>query len=247
MRKTLAFAHRCALEMIREPISLFFGVIFPLILMGLLTLINNSIPAEANMKLFEIDTLSPGIAAFSLCFLCLFSAMLISKDRTTSFMHRLYVSPMTSGSFIAGYSAPLIPMALAQIAVCFAAALLLGMTPTVRIIPAAISLLPLTVINISLGLICGTVLPEKAVGGICGALLTNVAGWFSGTWFSLDLVGGAFKKIAYFLPYANAVDAARKILSGSGDYGMNLLNNIIWAAALSLISVIVFKLKSRLD
>ena len=71
----------------------------------------------------------------------------------------------------------------------------MGLTPTVHILTTAIGLLPTACLYIALGLLLGSVLSEKAVGGICGALMTNLAGWLSGTWFSVELIGGAFEEI----------------------------------------------------
>ena len=59
--------------------------------------------------------------------------------------------------------------------------------------------MPVSVLYIALGLLCGSVFNDKQVGGICGALLTNLSAWVSGIWFDLDLVGGTFKKISYEL------------------------------------------------
>ena len=67
---------------------------------------------------------------------------------------------------------------------------------------------------IGLGLLCGSVLNVKQAGGICGALLTNLTAWLSGTWFDLELVGGAFKRIAYALPFVHAVELDRAALAG---------------------------------
>ena len=54
----------------------------------------------------------------------------------------------------------------------------------------------------------------KQVGGICGALLTNLTAWLSGVWFDLDLVGGIFRKIANVLPFVHAVEMERAVLNG---------------------------------
>ena len=75
-------------------------------------------------------------------------------------------------------------------------------------------MIPIALLYIGIGLLCGSVLNDKQVGGICGALLTNLSAWFSGIWFDLDLVGGAFKKIAYALPFVHAVDMERAALAG---------------------------------
>lgn len=248
MKKMLFFARRNWLEMLRDPISLFFGVAFPIILLLLLSLINGSIPAGAQMNLFELGNLTPGIAVFSLSFLTLFSAMLISKDRTSAFVLRLYCSPLSGSGFIIGYVLPLLPMALAQMLVCFAAALCMGLAISWNILLCIAVSLPITVLYIAIGLICGTLLSEKAVGGACGALLTNVSAWLSGTWFSLDLIGGTFRKVAYCLPFANAVDAARAALAGqTGEIWGKLWIVLAWAAALTVLAVLIFAKKRKAE
>ena len=248
MKKTFFFARRNWLEMLRDPISLFFGVAFPIILLLLLSLINGSIPAEAQMTLFEIGNLAPGIAVFSLSFLTLFSAMLISRDRTSAFVLRLYCSPLSGSGFIVGYVLPLLPMAAAQMLVCFVTALCMGLAISWNILLCIAVSLPITVLYIAIGLICGTLLSEKAVGGACGALLTNVSAWLSGTWFSLDLIGGAFRKVAYCLPFANAVDAARAALAGRTDeiWG-NLWIVLVWAAGLTGLAVLIFAKRRKAE
>ena len=176
-----------------------------------MSLIQKNIP----VPLFEIENLSPGVAVFSFSFISLFSATLISKDRTTSLLMRLFASPMKPSDYILGYIIPLFPIALAQSVSCFLFSMFFGLRPSVELLVTFATLIPSAVMFIGIGLICGTVFNDKAVGGICGALLTNVCGWLSGTWFSLDLVGGAFKKVAYLLPFANAVDAAKAALAGN--------------------------------
>lgn len=247
MRKMLFFARRNRKEMLRDPISLFFGVLFPVILLLLLTVIDRSLPAEAQMDLFRANKLAPGIAVFSLSFISLFAAMLIAKDRGSSFLLRLYTSPLRSRDFILGYLLPLLPMALAQMLVCYAASLALGLRLTWNILLAVAVSLPVAAVYIALGMLCGTLLSEKAVGGVCGALLTNVSAWLSGIWFSLDLIGGAFRTVAYLLPFANAVDAARSALAGDmGAAWGSLRVVLLWAVGLLIAAVAVFARKMKI-
>ena len=193
--KTVTFAKRCAREILRDPVNLGFGLGFPLILLALLTAIQRNIPAS----LYEIDSLAPGITVFGLSFLTLFSATLIARDRETALLQRLYTTPLTGPDFILGYLLPLLPMALVQAAACYLCAIPLGLTVTLRMLWAILGILPVAIFHISLGLLCGSLLGVKQVGGICGALLTNLSAWLSGVWFDLDLVGGAFQKIANLL------------------------------------------------
>lgn len=207
----LAFACRNTKEILRDPINLAFGLGFPLALLLLLSAIQASIP----VKLFELRHLTPGIGVFGLSFITLFSAALIAKDRGSALLQRLYTTPLSPGDFILGYTLPLIPIAAIQCAVCYIAAMILGLDGTVNMVYGILAIIPVAVLYIALGLLCGSVLGDKQVGGICGALLTNLSAWLSGIWFDLDLVGAAFKKIAYCLPFVHAVEMHRAILAGA--------------------------------
>lgn len=209
--RMLTFAGRNTKEILRDPLNLAFGLGFPLVLILLLSAIQANIP----VKLFEIQHLTPGITIFGLSFMTLFSATIIAKDRGSSLLQRLYTTPLTSVDFILGYTLPIIPIAIAQSVICYIVAIILGIDITINIIYAVISIIPVSILYIALGLLCGSVMNDKQVGGICGALLTNLSAWLSGIWFDIDLVGGAFKNVSYLLPFAHAVDMERAILAGN--------------------------------
>ena len=209
--RMLTFAGRNAKEILRDPLNLAFGLGFPLVLILLLSAIQANIP----VSLFEIGHLTPGITVFGLSFMTLFSATIIAKDRSSSLLQRLYTTPLTPTDFILGYTLPIIPIAVAQSIVCYIAAIVLGLDLTVTIIFAVVFIIPVSVLYIALGLLFGSILTDKQVGGICGALLTNLSAWLSGIWFDLDLVGGVFRKIAYALPFVHAVEMERAVLAGN--------------------------------
>ena len=205
--KMMTFAKRCAKEILRDPVNLGFGLGFPLVLLLLLSAIQASIP----VSLFEIDTLTPGITVFGLSFLTLFSATLIAKDRESALLQRLYTTPLTGFDFIMGYMLPLLPIAIGQSAICYLFAIPLGLTVSINIVYAILGIIPMAVFNIALGLLCGSILGAKQVGGICGALLTNLSAWLSGVWFDLTLVGGFFEKAAYALPFVHAAEMEKAL------------------------------------
>ena len=238
------FASRNRKELLRDPTNLAFGIGFPLVVLLLLSAIQANIP----VSLYEVESITPGIAVFGLSFLSLFSGMLIAKDRTSSFLMRLFASPLSSSDFILGYTLPLVPMAMAQSALCFIAAFFLGLAVNSNVLLAIVVLIPAAVLFIAIGLLTGSVLNDKQVGGICGALLTNVSAWLSGTWFDLGLVGGWFKSVAYALPFAHAVDATRAALAG--DY-TSIFPHLWWvigyAAVILAIAVAAFSNKMKSD
>ncbi len=208
--KTRTFAKRCAKEILRDPLNLLFGLGFPVVLLLLLSAIQANIPVE----LFAIKSLAPGISVFGLSFMTLFSATLIARDRESALLQRLYTTPLRPTDFILGYLLPMLPIALVQSAVGYMVAITLGLPATGNILLAIVMLLPMAVFYIALGLLCGSVCNVKQVGGICGALLTNLSAWLSGVWFDLDLVGGLFKKIANLLPFVHAVELERAVIAG---------------------------------
>jgi len=210
--RMLTFGKRCAKEILRDPLNLLFGLGFPIVLLLLLS----AIQANAPVSLFEIESLTPGITVFGLSFMTLFSASLVARDTESAFLQRLYTSPLKASDFIIGYMLPLIPIGIAQCAICYLMAIILGLPVTVNILYAILMIIPFAIFQISLGLLCGSILNVKQVGGICGALLTNLTAWLSGVWFDLDLIGGSFRKIANMLPYIHAVELERAMIRG--DY-----------------------------
>ena len=208
--KLLAFSGRTAKEILRDPLNLFFGLGFPLVLLFLLSAIQANVP----VPMFEIGHLSPGVAVFGLAFLTLFAAQLIAKDRESALLQRLYTTPLTAVDFILGYLLPVLPMAVAQGIVCYAAALCLGLELNAGLLWGLLALLPVALFYVSLGLLCGSAMNVKAVGGVCGALLTNLSAWLSGIWFDVALVGGWFERLAGFLPFLHAVELERAALAG---------------------------------
>jgi ABC-2 type transport system permease protein len=233
----LSFAKRCGKEILRDPINLGFGLGFPLVLLLLLTTIQKNIPVQ----LFEINSLAPGITVFGLSFMTLFSATLIARDRESALLQRLYTTPLTSVDFILGYMLPLLPIALGQTVICYLFAIPLGLTVSINILYAMLGTIPMAIFNIALGLLCGSVLGVKQVGGICGALLTNLSAWLSGIWFDLELVGGVFKKVANALPFMHAVELEKALFAGNFEAAVShILPVLVYSVIITAAAVACF-------
>ena len=236
MRMT-TFAKRCSKEILRDPINLGFGLGFPLVLLLLLTTIQKNIPVH----LFEIDTLAPGITVFGLSFMTLFSATLVAKDRESALLQRLYTTPLNALDFILGYMLPLLPIALGQVVICYLLAIPLGLTISINILYAIIGILPMAIFNVALGLLCGSLLGVKQVGGICGALLTNLSAWLSGVWFDLELVGGVFERVAHALPFMHAAELEKALFAGNFEVAAShILPVLIYSIIVTAAAVVCF-------
>ncbi|MHB1628635.1 MAG: ABC transporter permease [Bacilli bacterium] len=241
--RAFPFVSRNLKELVRDPMMIIFSIGFPVILLLLLSAIQSNAP----ISLFAISKLAPGIAVFGLSFISLFSGMLIAKDRCSSFLMRLYASPLCAPDYILGYILPLLPIAVIQSVICFVLSFFLGLSVTMNVLLALAVLIPTSVLFIGIGLLMGTLVNDKAVGGIA-SIVINLSGWLSGTWFSLSLVGSTFKTISDALPFARAVNATRAAIAG--NYAA-ILPNLLWVIGYTMlvlvISIVMFRKKMQSD
>ena len=119
-----------------------------------------------------------------------------------------------------------------------------GIKLRITILFAIILTVLTSLLFVGIGLLCGSLLNDKAVGGVCGALLTNIAGWLSGVFIPIDLIGGAFKTITQLLPFYHSVQVLKIALSG--NFSPILPHLIIvmgYTAVIFTLAIIVFKRK----
>lgn len=242
--RAFLFARRNTKEILRDHVNLFFSLGFPLVLLVLLSIINSAIPAEAKNTLFEINNLAPGLAMFGSVFMALFAGMLLSKDRTSSFLIRLFTSPMTATDFILGYTLPMIFMTTAQASITLLLASAFGLDINIYIICGIIMTALTSLLFVGTGLFFGSILNDKAVSGVCGALLTNIAGWLSGVFIPIDIIGGTFKKITNILPFYHSVETIRMSLTGDFNHLLpHLLIVTAYTVVIFALAIIVFNQK----
>lgn len=252
MGRISAFSVRNFKEIVRDPLSYIFCLGFPLVMLIIMTLVNDSIPPEAGMTIFRIDNLSGGIAVFGLTFVMLFCCLSVAKDRSGAFLVRLYSSPMSSGDFIFGYTLPVLVLALAQTAITFAASLVISFITGTPLNPgglllAVLSLLPAAVMMISFGLLFGTLFSEKAAPGLC-SIIISLASFLGGVWFDVEGTGGVLKDICNVLPFFHAVKAARMACAIDFEgFFVHFLITVAYAAVITFIAILVFKGKMKAD
>jgi ABC-2 type transport system permease protein len=242
--KILAFSLRNTKEILRDKINILFGLGFPIIILMLLSFVQKNVPAP----MFQLQQLTPGIIVFGFSFFSLFSGMLIAKDRTSSLFMRLFTSPLKAYHFIVSYYIPFIPLAILQAIITFIVAIFLGLDFTFNIFGVLLVSIPAAVLFLSLGILFGTTLNDKQVGGVCGALLTNFSAWLSDTWFQVDLAGATFAAIAKALPFYHAVEAGRFALAG--EYA-HVFPDLWWvlgyATLFTIIAILIFRSKMNYD
>lgn len=214
MKKIMLFTKRNLTEMVRDPLVYIFCIGFPILMTLMFNIIANYIP-EGTTQVFYEKSLIPGIIMFSFSFLMLNSALLISKDRQSAFLKRLFTSPLKPYQFIFGYFIPFAIIGITQIVVGILLGYIFGTISGRGFIPFANSLLlflemiPMMIINIALGMTFGTILNDKSAPGICSVFI-SASGVIGGAWMPLDTMGG-FEKTCGFLPFYESVYIGRCI------------------------------------
>ena len=252
MSRTVAFSSRNFKELIRDPLSYIFCLGFPLVMLIVMTMVNDGIPAEANMTIFRIDNLAGGIAVFGLTFVMLFVCLTVSKDRSGAFLMRLYSTPMRSGNFILGYLMPSALLAVLQTVIAFAASLVIAAVKGIELnvgglLLSVVTLIPTIIMFISLGLLFGTMFSEKAAPGLCSVVI-SFASCLGGIWFDVDGVGGVLQDICYVLPFVHSVKTARMTCALEFDeLAPHLLITSAYALVTVTASVLLFRNKMKAD
>ena len=250
--RSKTFAGRNVKEVLRDPLSYIFCLGFPIIMLIIMTFVNSSIPKEANMKIFNIEYLAPGIVIFGLTFIMLFTCLQVSKDRASAFLIRLYTSPMKSGDFIAGYVMPFFIIAIVQSIITFGVAVIIGYFVgytfnIFNVLVSIITLIPSVILFIGFGMLFGTLFGEKSAPPLTSIIIT-VSAILGGIWMDVDSLNSIMKNICSIFPFYHGVQVARMAVVGKFD---NIITPLIvvsiYAIVIYIISVIVFKMKMKSD
>ena len=237
MNRTLAFSKRNFKELIRDPIALIFEIVLPLVLLFIFHQIN--IPGET----YKLENFTPGIIVFGLSFITLFTATLVAKDRSSSLLFRLGASPMKSADYIFGYTLSLLPIVILQNILFFTVAGLMGLSFSINTVLAGLAALVISLFFIILGILLGTLVSEKATGGI-GSIVVQLVCFTSGMYFSREMVGEVFAKICEILPFESCLTVVRSILNGSDEItARNIVILTSYTIIVTLLALLCFKRK----
>ena len=240
--RTLNFAKRNFKEIIRDPLSIIFAILLPLFLLFIFQQFN--IPSDN----YKLENFTPGIVVFGFSFITLFTAMLVSKDRTTSLLVRLGISPMKPIEYILGYVISIIPIIIMQNVLFFILAIILGLSFSLNIIWAILISIIVSILFIAIGIIIGSLVSEKASSGI-SSIIVQLVCFTSGMYFPKETLGNVFSKICDFLPFESCVTIIKGIMNNNIELisARNIILFCIYTIVILIISVIVFKNKMLND
>ncbi len=234
--RILNFAKRNFKEIIRDPLSIIFAIILPLFLLFIFQQIK--IPNDT----YNLENFTPGIMIFSFSFITLFSSTLIAKDRQTSLLIRLGISPMKPIEYILGYMISFIPVILLQDILLFVLAIILGFPFSINIIWTILVSVIIAILFLGIGILIGSLVSDKAASGI-SSIIVQLVCFTSGIYFPKELLGNTYSKICEILPFDSALVIIKGILNN--NYETIKLQNIIvfcvYTVTFIILSAIIFK------
>lgn len=245
LSRIITLTKRNLKEIIRDPLSLIFTIGLPLVMEVLFYLLFSKLTSQ-----FQMKYLAPGIVVFSQSFLTLFMGLLISLDRSTSFLTRLYVSKTKSYEFIISYVLALIPIILIQSILFF----LIGGIVDVSIfkismIYSVLLSLVTSLLFLGLGILFGSLCNEKSVGGVA-SIVISAQSILSGMWFPTDGLDGSVIKLMNYLPFKNATILIQNTLNGINniysDFIFPLIVVLIYTLLIYMLAILAFKRKMKI-
>ena len=231
MSKSLIFAKRNLKEMTRDPLLYIFCAGFPIALALMFQIILKY--SGDKTPTFEVKSLIPGLMMFSYSLLMLMSSLLVSKDKTTAFVKRLFTSPMKTKDYLIGYFIPYILIGIIQSFICIILGYIFGATSGTgfvnfgRALLLILEMLPIMMINIMVGMIFGTLLNDKSAPAF-SSIFISCSGVLGGAWMPIDAMGN-FETFAQCLPFYPPVYLGRIITKATHSISDSSGNPIIYS------------------
>ena len=241
--RIITLSKRNLKEIYRDPLSLVFVIALPLVMEILFYALFAS-----KTEQFQMRYLAPGIVVFSESFLTLFTGILISVDRNTSFLTRLYVSKTKPYEFILGYALSITPIVLIQSILFF---LVGGIFDTslfsINMIYAILLSFFTSILFIAFGILFGSLCNEKSIGGI-SSIVIMCQSLLSGMWFPVD-TDGIVIKVMNVLPFKKSTEIMQNVINGINnpfnDFFLPLIIIALYSIVLFALSIIIFKEKMK--
>ena len=219
--RSLIFIKRNFKEMLRDPLLYIFCAGFPIALILMFQVILHY--TNGKTPIFEVTSLIPGVMMFSYTLLMLMCSLLISKDKSTAFIKRLYTSPMKSHNYVIGYFVPYLLVGIIQSFICIIMGYIFGAISGTGFINFGkallliVEMLPIMCTNIFIGMILGRLLNDKSAPAIT-SIFISCSGVLGGAWMPLDTMGG-FETFSMVFPFHPAVYLGRVVTGAKHTVG----------------------------
>ena len=248
-RRPPAFAQLLRTELrlfIREPLALFWGVAFPVVLLVVLGIATSSKPQHSLGNVTFIVAYTPVVMVFSLTILALNALPpALAAYREKGYLRRLSTTPVGAWRLLS-----------VEVAITFAASIIVVVLIAViaRIafsvpLPSELGGFVLAIVlgagaMLGLGTLVSAIAPSARIAGIVGSLLFFPMMFFAGLWVPRAEMGSVLRGISDYTPLGALVAAVQRTTAGSWPGTMHLLVLAAWALILCLAAGRLFRWES---
>jgi len=249
VRRRPAFAQLLRTELrlfIREPVALFWGVAFPVVLLVVLGIATSSKPQHSLGNVKFIVAYTPVVMVFSLTILALNALPpALAAYREKGYLRRLSTTPVGAWrlltvevaiNFAASVVVVVLIAAIARIAFSVPLPSELGGFVLAIVLGAAAML--------GLGTLVSALAPSARIAGIVGSLLFFPMMFFAGLWVPRAEMGSALRGISDYTPLGALVAAVQRTTGGNWPGTMHLAVLAAWAVIMCVAAGRLFRWES---
>ncbi len=244
MKKLLVLTSRNLKETLRDPLSLIFCLVFPVVMLVLMQVIFSNMQYVPDN--FKIQNYASGICVFGFTFVSMFVSLQIASDKNTSFVKRLNIAPTSKFCYYFSFVLSSLPLALAQSVLFFAIALLFGFSFDGKLFLSILYLVPSALFYISLGIMIGVICNNEKQTGPISSIFISLVGIFSGTFMPITVLSDSFANFINFLPFSHTVLISSEIQTlGALAIYPHILFIAVYIVLFAAISFVIEKIKDK--
>ncbi len=245
------FAKRTYRELLRDPVSLIFGLAFPLILMVVLQIICKNVYTSGSdvLECYEIDKLMIGISVYSFSFTSFYAGIRVSKDKNEGYIQRFYSSRLKLVDFLLGYIAPLLLITFMQSVMCVTTAFILDAILSLDKLSFGFNyfiiilmMLPCELIFIFIGLMLGCSFKAKESFAIF-ILIIIITLMTGNIFFPAESFGSGYVIFCKILPFYPTVTALSCLINGFSEAFPYYYVTLGYLVVLFILTIVIFRIK----
>ena len=211
---------------LREPVGVFFSLVFPSILVGILGFVPDYRKAEPDLGGLRVIDLYVTIAiTLTLCMLALqLAPQALATYRERGVLRRMATTPVHPSRLLAAQlTTNLLVSLLSMALVLTVGRVVFNVRLPQQFVGFIVALVLAAGALFTIGLFIAAIAPSGKAGGAIGGILFFPVMFFAGLWFPREAMSATLRRIGDFTPLGAGVQALRDATAGSWPHAGQLL------------------------
>ncbi|MFZ0388705.1 MAG: ABC transporter permease [Solirubrobacteraceae bacterium] len=227
----------------REPLALFWGVAFPLVLLIVLGIATSKKPQHSLGDVKFIVAYTPVVMVFTLTILALNGLpAVLASYREKGYLRRLSTTPIGAWRLLTAQI--VLNFAVSAVAVILIAAIAriaFGVALPGQVGGFALAMVLGAAAMLGLGTLISAIAPSPRIAGLVGSLLFFPMMFFAGLWVPRAEMGSVLRHVSDFTPLGALVAAVQNTEAGHWAGMTHLLVLVAWALIMCLAAGRLFR------